>query len=115
MQSYPVKEKHIGKAVSKILWYTQTHRQISCHFIIRILVNVFKKVFYHFIFFLTFKLRFRVIKKFKFNMKKLNLKICYVHVQLYSAKRDLYAWILMRKVYMRRTRILDFIKDFGNC
>ena len=35
MRSYPVKENHIGSAVSEILRYRQIDRKTSCYFIIK--------------------------------------------------------------------------------
>ena len=41
MKSYPIKENPIGSAVSEILRYRQTDRQISCYYIIRIFMYNF--------------------------------------------------------------------------
>ena len=40
MRSYPVKENHIGSAVTEILWYKQTDIESSCYFIIRVFLNL---------------------------------------------------------------------------
>ena len=40
MRSYPVKENHIGSAVIEILRYKHTNTEISCYFIIRIVINL---------------------------------------------------------------------------
>ena len=38
MRSYPVKENHTSSVVSEILRYKQTDGQVSCYFIIRIVL-----------------------------------------------------------------------------